>query len=345
MYWIGLLLQISYVIAFGWYAPSNRRASKYFDMKDELIVGINKYSHDASCCVLNSAGKILFAQAKERVTRRKHDGGAVGELISYALDAIGASVDDIKVVVSNNHHNRVLPYEKRLPWYTAMKYCPSSYIEQTNLIQNAKHFELSHHMAHAWSAISTSGLDQGLVVVMDGMGESYKAMREDITGVEQDSGDYMHDLKLLKSLEVGDFTGVPRVLNPSSGYREAESAYVFSKNSLRPVFKRWSRERSPPELYNHGFENHESMGAVYSRISSQIFGDWNACGKVMGLAPWSSRTRTQQQGDLSDWYFSSEPKNPSSIIGSQFYHQQEFMTGNPFNEASFKVCYVMLCRM
>ena len=30
----------------------------------------------------------------------------------------------------------------------------------------------------------------------------------------------------------------------------------------------------------------DSAGALYSRASSHIFGDWNACGKVMGLAPW-----------------------------------------------------------
>lgn len=30
----------------------------------------------------------------------------------------------------------------------------------------------------------------------------------------------------------------------------------------------------------------DSVGALYSRASSHIFGDWNACGKVMGLAPW-----------------------------------------------------------
>lgn len=49
---------------------------------------------------------------------------------------------------------------------------------------------------------------------------------------------------------------------------------------LTPVYKRWTRERSPPELYNHGFENMESLGAVYSRVSSHIFGDWNACGEI-----------------------------------------------------------------
>ena len=46
------------------------------------------------------------------------------------------------------------------------------------------------------------------------------------------------------------------------------------------VCSRWAEERSPPALYNHGFENMLSAGAVYSRVSSNIFGDWNACGKV-----------------------------------------------------------------
>ena len=45
--------------------------------------------------------------------------------------------------------------------------------------------------------------------------------------------------------------------------REAESAYVFTGTTLSPIFKRWSREVSPPELYNHGFENMESMGMFF----------------------------------------------------------------------------------
>lgn len=43
-----------------------------------LIVGLNKYSHDASCCIVDaSSGEILFSQSKERVTGKKHDGGSV----------------------------------------------------------------------------------------------------------------------------------------------------------------------------------------------------------------------------------------------------------------------------
>jgi hypothetical protein len=54
-----------------------------------LIVGLNKYSHDASCCIVDaSSGEILFSQSKERVTGKKHDGGSVqsiGEFVTIVI--------------------------------------------------------------------------------------------------------------------------------------------------------------------------------------------------------------------------------------------------------------------
>eukprot|EP01041_Mallomonas_annulata_P006504 gene6504-13133_t len=342
-----LLMLTQLVYSYGWISTqSTYRRPVHLNLKAELIIGLNKYSHDASCCIINADdGKILFAQAKERVSRRKHDGGAVGDLISYGLETIGASKDDVSVIVSNNHHHRVIPFERRLPFYGALKYTPQDYLDPMNLFTNAKHYELSHHLAHAWSAISTSGFDNGLVLIMDGMGETYKAMREDISNIEEHSGDYMHDLKLLRACSEEDsskFIGVPKILSPGSGYREAESAYIFKDNTLKPIFKRWSRERSPPELYNHGFENHQSLGAVYSRISSHIFGDWNACGKVMGLAPWSGR----KPSELNDWFFpptgTGAAASANTVLGSEFHHEREFMGGNPLFEESFHIHWDML---
>jgi hypothetical protein len=57
--------------------------------------------------------------------------------------------------------------------------------------------------------------------------------------------------------------------------------------SVEAVVKRWTRARGPTQLLDFGFEDMESQGAVYSRVASHTFGDWNACGKVMGLAPWA----------------------------------------------------------
>ena len=41
-----------------------------------LVVGLNKYSHDAAVCIVDAAtSEILFACEKERLTRKKHDAG------------------------------------------------------------------------------------------------------------------------------------------------------------------------------------------------------------------------------------------------------------------------------
>jgi predicted NodU family carbamoyl transferase len=131
--------------------------SLHIDALRPLIVGLNKYSHDASCCIMDSStGKILFSQAKERISRLKHDGGAIGELLRYGLETIDASIDDIATVVSNNHHHRVLPFERRLPFYRGVKYTPEDYSDVMNLLPNAQHLELSHHLAHAWSVVGQS---------------------------------------------------------------------------------------------------------------------------------------------------------------------------------------------
>lgn len=158
--------------------------------------------------------------------------------------------------------------------------------------------ELSHHLAHAYSTATQSPFDSGMVVVMDGMGETYRTM---LRGEHTKDPSYVSDL----SFDEDSFQCIPSDLKEKSqtsyfDWREAESIYVFEKKEntidLRPVFKRFTEENSPPTLYNHGFENMDSVGALYSRASSHIFGDWNACGKVMGLAPWMV-TSWDNEGD------------------------------------------------
>ena len=50
----------------------------------------------------------------------------------------------------------------------------------------------------------------------------------------------MHDLKLIEqqNKHYKNFKQVPSILSPFSGYREAESAYLFDGPNLTPIFKR-----------------------------------------------------------------------------------------------------------
>jgi hypothetical protein len=128
-------------------------------------------------------------------------------------------------------------------------------------------------------------------------------------------------------------------LYPGSGFREAETAYLYNRELgiLQPVFKRWARERADPAVYNSGFEHLESAGAVYSRLSAHIFGDWNSCGKVMGLASWAHR----KPEIAKDWFFPSNQRSQNNNcnqeqkeeelkkleIGKKFFHPITFMEG------------------
>lgn len=229
---------------------------------------MNKYSHDSAVCVLRASdGNCLFAGEKERLTRSKHDGGDTGGLVAHALESIGASLEDVRLVVSNNHHHRVAPFEQRIPWAVATGAYPESYASPENMLPAATHAELSHHLAHAWSAASLAPFDSGLIVVMDGMGEAHGAMekseaaavalqaaalqQQHNTHAEHDDAkpvaagqeeEYYNDLRLMRELGAGGemaegaevpgggnpgFQQVPETLLPYEDYREAESAYTF----------------------------------------------------------------------------------------------------------------------
>lgn len=285
----------------------------------KLVIGLNKYTHDTSLCAADAkTGKVLFAITKERLSRKKHDAGNVASMVEVCLDVLDLDYDDaVEKVVMNNHHHRILPLEndhRHVQWEIGLGINGGTdgdeYGDEFNLLQAAgdNRLELSHHLAHAYSTATQSPKNTGMVIVADGMGESYRTM---LHAREKKDPTYVSDLNFLESdgNKNNDFhfDCVPSDLAEQAqstpyDWREAESVYVFEKMadtiSLRPIFKRFTPERSPPTLYNHGFENMDSVGALYSRVSSHIFGDWNACGKVMGLAPWMGHAWMQKESAL-----------------------------------------------
>ncbi len=227
--------------------------------------------------MLDANGEMLFCGEKERITRKKHDGGDTAELVEHALDAVGAQLSDVRMVCANNHLFRIDRFEESVEWATALFQYRSSYTSDFNLLPGIERIELSHHLAHAWSVLPYAPFDEGIIVVADGMGSTLHEM--------QMPGDkYFTDFDLESHPQ---FCDVARN-GEAFGWREGESAFTFDKGKMQRLFKRFVAEPTPSLLYNYGFENFESLGALYSRVSSHIFADWNACGKVMGMAPWAS---------------------------------------------------------
>lgn len=228
--------------------------------KHVYVLGINAYDHDVSACLLRD-GAIAFAINKERITRKKHATGFFQEVVDYCLNAEGITLDDVDLVVRNCY---VLPVED-LEVRMVHQDVPEV-MDDKERLQASKHplylshsdkvVTVSHHLAHAYSAFAPCPFDDGVVMVVDGV------------------GNYCADIK-----EPGQLTG-----NADPLARESESYYRFDGVRIDALKKVWLNPV-------RGFLSDEffympGLGAMYSRVSSYIFADWNKCGEVMGLAPY-----------------------------------------------------------
>jgi carbamoyltransferase len=230
------------------------------DKKHLYVLGINAYDHDVSACLLRD-GEIAFAINKERITREKHDAGFFQEVVDYCLAAEGISLSDVDLVVRNCYVLPVEDLETRMVYEDVAEIMDDKERRQASknplyLSHSNKVVTVSHHLAHAYSAFAACPFDEGVVMVVDGVG-NYCA---DVTEPGQPTD------------------GV----NPLA--RESESYYCFSGTRLETLKKVWLNPV-------RGFLSDEffympGVGAMYSRVSSYIFADWSKCGEVMGLAPY-----------------------------------------------------------
>jgi carbamoyltransferase len=229
-------------------------------MPATYILGINAYDHDVSACLLRD-GAVAFAILKERLTREKHATGFYQEVVDYCLQAEGIALSDVSLVVRNCYVLPIEDMEERLLFENIPEFMSHEERELAEkhplfLSNSGKAITLSHHLAHAYSAFAASPFEDGVVMIVDGVGS------------------YAADVK-----EPGQMT---EGVNPLA--RESESYYRFSGSKLETLKKVWL---DPVRGFlSDEFYFMPGLGAMYSRVSSYIFGDWNKCGEVMGLAPY-----------------------------------------------------------
>jgi carbamoyltransferase len=257
--------------------------------KHAYVLGLNTYDHDVSACLLRD-GDIAYAIAKERITRAKHASGFYKEVVDYCLNAEGISIDDVDLVVRNCYILPVEEMERRLlnqdaPGFLGEQERSLAAKDPLYLSRSSKVVTVSHHLAHAYSAFAACPFDEGAVMVVDGVG-SYSA---DVTE-EYPPADKTDPLA-----------------------RESESYYKFSGSKIEALKKVWLEPCRG--FLSDEFFNMAGLGALYSRASSYIFGDWNKCGELMGLAPYGRRGRMKpllhiENGVLSVPVWSEELKEP-----------------------------------
>lgn len=220
------------------------------------VLGLNKYDHDVSAVLLRD-GVPVVGVCKERLTRAKYDGGLPDAPVAYCLRAAGIRFSDIDHVVQNSYTLTIPELEHDLLSRVHALHLPPDEREllaRSPLFRNPSAVNVSHHLAHAYSAFAVSPFDEGAVMVVDGVGSH----RRDVT----------------EALPPGD------VGHPAD--RESESYYAFRGNEIRAVRKVWLPVT--PGVLSEDFTKLPGIGAVYSRVAEYVFQHWNKCGEVMGLA-------------------------------------------------------------
>lgn len=242
--------------------------------KHTYVLGLNTYDHDVSACLLRD-GEIAYAIAKERITREKHASGFYKDVIDYCLDAESITLDDVDLVVRNCYILPVPEMEERLMYQDLPGFLPDYERADAKThpwfrSNSEKVVTISHHLAHAYSAFAVSPFDEGAIMIVDGVG-SY---RSDVNEPFPESD-----------------TATPLA-------RESESYYKFSGTKLECLKKVWMEPDRG--FLSDEFYNMPGLGALYSRASTYIFGDWNKCGELMGLAPYGRRENVKPLMQLRD---------------------------------------------
>ncbi len=265
--------------------------------KPNYILGTG-LSHDGSTCLLRD-GKIVVAIEKERLTRKKHDGYNDDRTIQYCLDTAGITFKDIDLVVQETTYYNLLEPDE--PEKVKGRIIPKDIPTVT----------ISHHLAHAYSAIGTAPFDTMSVVVLDGEGSNL---------------DQCIDVKNCKHLPEEIKNLAPK---SQRKYWEFLSYYAFQDGKIQPIFKDFAK------IYDKKSDNFviwlSTLGEFYKGISTYIFDQWFAEGKTMGLAPFGKPNifsfeafnfNDGRIGLNKDWMVHFQEKNSGEFLG--FFENFQF---------------------
>lgn len=221
-----------------------------------FVLGLS-FSHDAAASLLED-GRIVAAIQQERLTRKKHDVQKTmnnSKMIQYCLDARGITIDKVDLIVSN---------------IQSLSYggigLGTPLVKDFGMFDpySEKHIFISHHLAHAYSAFSPSGLKESVVMVIDAAG-SFSPEGKDFA---------LYGPEMKAFLEGPEPVGTLKT--------EAESYYYFSDNKFELLERYYLQGHNSDLVYSGG------IGMAYAVVSNYIFNDPLECGKVMGLAPYGN---------------------------------------------------------
>ncbi|MBW3652608.1 MAG: carbamoyltransferase [Actinobacteria bacterium] len=208
------------------------------------VVGINR-TQDASIAVARGRSQVTSLQ-KERLTRRKHHWGRLGDVRDRYLPSLPELHEAIDLVVecysSDSEVSKRAAYHDELA--ESLRFRGEMRVEQ-----------VSHHLAHLYSAFHPSPFDAAAVMVIDAQGSRVRDISEPFPG----SAGAAPEL-----LEIASYYDCDR----GSGRVDCIGKQLWDGDWDRPV----------------------GLGCFYYLLTRMMFptGEGNE-GKVMGLAPFGRR--------------------------------------------------------
>lgn len=137
--------------------------------------------HDSAAALVLD-GRIVAAAEEERFTGNKHTGAFPANAIDYCLREAGLTLGDVDELV---HGFDYAPYRAIYALDPATRQQYDEVFSREALLKHVRReldgfpedrvIQINHHLAHAASVYLTSGWDDCLVVVIDGMGEAHSA--------------------------------------------------------------------------------------------------------------------------------------------------------------------------
>jgi carbamoyltransferase len=218
-----------------------------------LVLGIH-HGHNASCAIVRD-GVLIAAIQQERITRIKNDGqeSLSNRLPLHAcLGAAGARLQDVTTIVSSFqaaspggiglHRPLVEPdFDLFDPW-------------------DHRHLVVSHHYAHALSAIGTSQFREAAVLICDLAGSTTR-----------DGLDFVCTFEA--------FEQVITSLNSQPELRtECLSIYEADGLSLDLKHREYCVPHNAPDVFI------QNAASLYDNVARMIFNKENAHGQLMALA-------------------------------------------------------------
>ncbi|MBM9504219.1 carbamoyltransferase C-terminal domain-containing protein [Actinacidiphila acididurans] len=211
--------------------------------------------HESSCAVVRD-GRLVAAVQQERVTRRKYDGQEFLSSrlpIEAALRAAGVTMDDVDIVVSSFQAAgpSAVGFQRPLVSPAFSAFDPL----------DVRHHVVSHHLAHAASAVYPSGMTTATVLVSDLAGTTSRDGKDYVLPFEQFFGRYGTDTPADAAL-----------------FTEMRSVYAFRDGEFELLDRAFSAPHNQPDVFV------QSEASLYDNVARFLFRQEHAHGQLMALA-------------------------------------------------------------